>query len=64
MFVGMAVVFLFLVILVLTVVVISKILARILPEEAEGPALVLAPAGGGEAEIALAIAAVKAFVKS
>lgn len=64
MFIGMAVVFLFLIILVLTVIVISKILAKFFPEPEEGPALVLAPAASGEAEIALAIAAVKAFLKS
>ena len=64
MFIGMAVVFLFLIVLVLTVVIISKILAKFFPETEEGPSLAFALAGGGEAEIALAVAAVRAFVKS
>jgi len=63
MFIGMGIVFLFLVILVITVQIISAFLGRFFPEAEEAAAPAHAITVSRDGEIAAAIAAVAAFTK-
>ena len=59
---GMGIVFSFLVILIVSMYVSSKIINRFFPDKEEEQALPR-PAGGNDAQVALAIAAAKRYTK-
>ncbi|MDC7222490.1 MAG: OadG family protein [Spirochaetales bacterium] len=62
--VGMLVVFCFLALLVVCSRLMSAIITKFFPEEEETEAPVRRTVGSGDADVAVAIAAVKAFTKS
>jgi len=63
MFLGMGIVFVFLIILVLAVQLVSVIVRKFFPEAEESIESAIPARTSGDAEIAAAVAAVKSFTK-